>query len=453
METEQQTRGPVETEVPQAQPAPKTRKGPFGVLYGWWVVAIAFSGQMLAGGFFNSGLSVYFLPLSRDLGLSRAAVSLAFTLKNLEGGLDGPVVGYLVDRFGAKAMVRLGGILAGLGFVLIAFTRDFLSFMLAFLGVLTLGFNLGIGLPLATAVNHWFVRQRALAITVAQVGAEFGGAIFTPLIALSVYELGWRPTAIGSGVILLILIPLLALFLRDTPESMGMLPNGISAPDQKIPTEASPGHATTESYSDNEFVIRQALRTRAFWQLSLAIGARLFSKHALLIHLIPLLVWRGLDEPTAALLLGVSMGLQVPLRTGAAWVADRWSMTRVAALAALCGVISVVVLLSGEDGWIWIGLLFVVLFALAETGNSPAFAVIGDYFGRNSYGTIRGSVAFVQNVISLPSPVLAGWLYDTTESYQLALIPIAAAYFIAFVLFWTVKPPRLPDPVVVPARA
>ena len=441
MESDRQTHGPTQMDELETLPPPKTRRGPFGTFYGWWVVAIAFSGQMLAGGFFNSGLSVYFLPLSRDLGVSRAAVSLAFTLKNLEGGLDGPVVGYFVDRLGARFMVRVGGVLAGLGFVLIAFTHDFAWFMLVFLCVLTLGFNLGIGLPLATAVNHWFVRNRALAITVAQVGAEFGGAVFTPLIALSVYELGWRPTAVWSGVMLLILIPLLAQFMRDTPESMGMLPNGISEPNQPIAPGAPLDHETKDSHADNEFVLGQALRTRAFWQLSLAIGARLFSKHALMIHLIPLLVWRGLDEPTAALLLGASMGLQVPLRTGAAWVADRWSMTRVAALAALCGVVSVVVLLNGEDGWIFIGVLFVVLFALAETGNSPAFAVIGDYFGRNSYGTIRGSVSFVQNVISLPSPVVAGWLYDTTQSYQLALIPIGVSYLIAFLLFWTVRPP------------
>ncbi len=429
----------------QVHPATRAtpRKGPFGLFYGWWMVAIAASGQILSGGFYSNGLSVYFLPISRDLELSRAAVSLAFSLKNLEGGLDAPLVGYLVDRLGSRFMFRAGGILAGIGFVLLAFTHDFLSFILVFLGVLALGFNMGIALPLATAVNHWFVKQRALAITVAQAGAELGGAILTPVIAVSIVQLGWRPTAILSGVFILVLIPLLATFLRNTPESMGMYPNGVDKPAAGSPSET--GEPDDSPYA-GDFVVRQALRTRSFWQLSIAIGTRQFSKQALLVHLIPLLVWKGIDEPVAATLLGISLAAQVPLRIGAAWLADRWSMTLVPAFSTLAGALGVIVLLVGEEGSLGLGLLFVLLFALGETGNSPAFAVIGDFFGRKSYASVRGSVAFVQSVISLPSPVLAGWLYDTTQSYQLALVPIAASYFIAFLLFLTVKPPRPLEP-------
>jgi len=71
--------------------------------YGWWMVGVAASVQFLAGGFYWVGFSVYFLPISRDLELSRTAMSLAFSLRNLEGGLDAPLVGYLVDRFGPRS--------------------------------------------------------------------------------------------------------------------------------------------------------------------------------------------------------------------------------------------------------------------------------------------------------------------------------------------------------------
>lgn len=407
--------------------------------YGWWIVVIAGAGNLLAGGLYVSGLSLYFLPLSRDLGLSRAAVSLAFTLKSLEGGLDAPLVGYLVDRFGPRFMFVLGGMLAGLGFVLLAFTQDFVSFLVVFLGVLVLGFNFGLGLPLAAAVNHWFVRRRTMALTLTHIGAEIGGAALAPLIALSVVNFGWRTTAALSGITIMVVVPILAFFLRNTPESVGMRPDG-EPPLDAVTRPA--GHGGTRSSGSDDFVVRQAIRTVTFWNLAIAIGARLFSKNALLVHLIPLLVWKGFDEQTAAIFLSLFALLQIPLRIVAAYVADRWSMTRVSALAAMSGVCAAGVLLLGEHGWVGTGLLFVLFFALGETGNSPAWAVIGTFFGRANYASIRGSVSFVQTAISLPAPVLAGWIYDTTQSYQVALLAVVGAYLTAFTLFWVCRPPR-----------
>jgi nitrate/nitrite transporter NarK len=161
-------------------------------------------------------------------------------------------------------------------------------------------------------------------------------------------------------------------------------------------------------------------------------------------------VWKGFDEPVAALFVGLFAFFQIPLRIVAGYVADRWSMPRVSALAALAGLGAVLVLVYGENGWIGTGLLFAFLFALGETGNSPAWAAIGHFFGRANYATIRGAVSLAQSVISLPAPVVAGWLYDTTESYQLALLPIGGCYLAAFLLFWMLRRPQKRLPVQEP---
>src|SRR5881398_2192585 len=112
-----------------ANPAPPARR-PLGIFYGWWMVGIAAAIQFLAGGFYQLGFSVYFLPISRDLGLSRTALYLVFSLRSFEGGIDGPLVGYLVDHLGPRYMFRIGSVLTGLGFVVLAFTHDYLSFLL-----------------------------------------------------------------------------------------------------------------------------------------------------------------------------------------------------------------------------------------------------------------------------------------------------------------------------------
>lgn len=405
------------------------------------MVGIATCLQFLAGGLYNTGLSVYFLPISRDLGVSRAALSLAFTLKTLEGGLNGPLIGYLVDRLGPRFMVRVGCVLGGLGFVLLAFTRDYLSFMLVFLGLIVSGFSSGISLPTSSVINHWFARRRAMAVTLAQVGAELGGAFLTPLLAVIVLNVGWRQAAILSGVIFLVLVPILSWFLKETPEAMGLHPDG----DDPTPRAGANGaitHPARAVAPEEDFTPGEAFRTPAFWHLAFAVGTRQFSKQSLMVHMVPLLVWKGFDEPTAALFVGLFAFSQVPLRIGAAFVADRWSMTKVPGLSALAGVGAVAVLLFGEQAWLGTGLLFTLCFALGETGNSPAWAVIGNFFGRSSYATIRGTTGFAQSLISLPAPVVAGWIFDTTQSYQLALLPIAAAYFVSFLLFWSLRRPH-----------
>ncbi len=171
---------------------------------------------------------------------------------------------------------------------------------------------------------------------------------------------------------------------------------------------------------------------------------RQFSKQVLLVHLIPLLVWKGFDEAGAAVLLGLFAFFQLPLRIVAARVADSWSMSRVSALSALAGIGGIVALLIPGDDWVVNGLMFVFFFALAETGNSPGWAAIGDFFGRSRYATIRGSVSLVQSAFSLPAPVVAGWVYDTTESYYLALLPVGVSYLLSFLLWWTLRRPAQP---------
>ena len=403
------------------------------------MVAIAAANQFLAGGFYGVGFSVYFLPLTRDLGLSRTEISLAFSLRTLEGGFHAPLVGYLIDRLGPRFMMRVGCVLTGLGFILLAFCTDYLSFMVVFLGVLALGINAGVALPGATLVNHWFARKRALAITLSHIGAEIGGTLLTPLVALLVLNVGWRQAAIISGLAFLTVIPLLTMYVRNTPESIGLNPDG------DPPRDAQPNPATARDRRNDtaeEFSVRAALKTSTFWRLAMAIGVRQFSKQTLMVHLIPLLVWKGFSEPTAALFLGVFAFSQIPFRVSAAHLADRWSMNKVSALSGVAGMCAVAVMLMEAPAWLGIGLLFAVLFALAETGNSSGWAVIGDFFGRNSYASIRGAISFVQSAISLPAPVLAGWVFDNTQSYQLALLPVAGCYLLTFILFWWMQRPQ-----------
>src|SRR5215475_7044907 len=112
-----------------------------GLFYGWWIVIIGCILDAVKGGTFSSGFSLYFLPVLTELHLSRAATSLPFSLAKLESALQGPLVGYLIDRFDIRVMMVLGTACAGLGFVLLSFTHSYLSFLLVFVGLLSFGFQ------------------------------------------------------------------------------------------------------------------------------------------------------------------------------------------------------------------------------------------------------------------------------------------------------------------------
>jgi sugar phosphate permease len=244
---------------------------PSGLFYGWWIVIIGCIQDAVKGGTFNTGFTVYFLPILNELNLSRAATSLPFSLAKLESALEGPLVGYLIDRFGPRVMLVLGTTLAGLGFVLLSFTHSYVFFVIVFMGLLTLGFQAGFNHATMAAVNHWFLRKRGLAMAIVQTGQAIGGVVIFPLVALAVLKLGWRYAALLSGMVVLMLLPLV-LLVRRSPESMGLLPDG----ERRVPHNPSavPVRPVRRLRVTREFTTREAVRTSAFWLMAAFHGLR-----------------------------------------------------------------------------------------------------------------------------------------------------------------------------------
>ena len=182
------------------------------IFYGWWIVGSGMVVDALKHGTFSRGFTVYFLPIQEQLGISRAALALAETLGRLEGGLQGPLVGYLNDRIGPRPMVAAGGILSGLGFILLSFTHSYWYFMLIFIGLMSVGFRAGYNNATIPAVNRWFQRKKSLAMSLASTGRGLGGTVITPLVALMVFSFGWRTAALVSGIgIIAVVVPLATL--------------------------------------------------------------------------------------------------------------------------------------------------------------------------------------------------------------------------------------------------
>jgi MFS family permease len=417
---------------------------PRRLFYGWWIVIIGCILDAVKGGTYNTGFTLYFLPVLTEMRLSRAATSLPFSLAKLESALEGPLVGYLIDRFDLRVMLVLGTTLAGLGFVLLSFTHSYLLFLLVFIGPVTTGFQIGFNHATLAAVNHWFRRKRGLAMSIVQTGQAIGGVVIFPLVALAVLTLGWRTAALLSGLGVLMLLPL-ALLVRRSPESMGLRPDGEWGASR---VDSADSRGRVHPLGDgHEFTAREALRSPVFWLLATFHGLRNVPYSGVTVHLVPLLVWKGLDQPTAAFFVGVTALCTVIVRPLTGWLGDRRSKQKIGALGVFLGALGLAVLMY-SDGAVWSLLLFAILFSFGDGINSVTWALVGDFFGRTHFATIRGWIGMLQSVASMPAAVFTGWIYDQTQSYTYALIPFIASYAVAGLLLWRLPhPARLaPDP-------
>ena len=420
-------------------------QSPGRLFYGWWIVIIGCVLDAVKGGTYNTGFTLYFLPVLEEMHLSRAATSLPFSLAKLESTLAGPLAGYLIDRFDIRVMLVLGTALAGIGFVLLSFTHSYLLFLIVFIGPVTTGFQLGFNHAALAAVNHWFRRKRGLAVAITQTGQSIGGVLILPLVALAVLTLGWRAAALFSGIAVLLLLPL-AFFVHRSPESMGLLPDG----ERPAPGDGSLGRVHVAD-DPREFTTREAVRTPTFWWLSAFHSLRNIPYSGVTVHLVPLLVWKGLDQPMAAFFVGVTAFATVIVRPLTGWLGDRQSKRRIGSWGVFLGAAGLVVLIY-SDGSFWSLVLFAVLFSFGDGINSVTWALVGDCFGRTHFATIRGWIGMLQSFASMPAAVLTGWIYDRTENYTSALIVFVVSYCLSGLILWWLPDPERSARLGAPAR-
>ena len=153
------------------------------MFYGWVIVTFALIVNGLSSGPVWSGVGVWIKALELHFGWSRAQLTGAFSMAQLEGSIIGPLMGYLIDRLGSRRMVLIGMIITGLGFLLFSRTGNIFVFYLSY-GLIMLGTAAGTWLPYMTVVNRWFVRRRGLAMAIAAEGSPLGGLVLVPISGL-----------------------------------------------------------------------------------------------------------------------------------------------------------------------------------------------------------------------------------------------------------------------------
>ena len=253
------------------------------------MVAVGSVLRILGGGLYFYGFSVFFLPLSQDLNLSRASTSLVFSLARAQGAFEGPIAGYFMDRYGPRPLMIMALIMTGVGHMPLSNIHSYLALVVVYMGVVSLSFHAGfMDAPMLIA-NTWFIRKRTMAMALISGSIGIGGFIFTPLLSDAAHTFGWRQAAFGCGVTFILIGMPLALLVRRSPESMGLEPDGAQS---LSPDENSISRQENDAAAD--FTVAQAVRTQAFWFITGATAIRVIVLSAVNVHYVALMVWKGM---------------------------------------------------------------------------------------------------------------------------------------------------------------
>ncbi|MDP6667221.1 MAG: MFS transporter [Dehalococcoidia bacterium] len=404
--------------------------------YGWNILAASSLMNGLGGSVHWQGFTVFFIPISQSLGLSTAQTAMPFALARAENGVIGPLTGWLIDRYGVRRLMFIGTAMTGVGYIWLSQTSTFLAFLLVYLFVISIGSSSSFMQASTAALNTWFIRRRGMVMSINSAAFRLGGAFMVPLLSVAVLRWGWQTTALWVGVGMLVFIMPLGFVYKRSPESMGVGPDG--DPLKKTPALSTTGEAEIEE-SDDDWTPRDAIRTRAFWTLAAGTVLRMSVHGTIFVHFVPILVWKGESQQSAANLIGLLALCSVPLIIIFGWLSDRLGRQRLLAGCYTSAAGSLMLLTVVEGPWpIFAALL---LFTGTEIGSGLNWALVGDLFGRRRFATIRGMLSPIYNAALLITPVAAGWVKDETDSYEIVLWVGAGLLIAAAFTFLSIKKP------------
>lgn len=405
-----------------------TAFSPKNLFYGWWIVLASFCVQLLQGALLFHGFGAYILPLQGEFGWKRAEIAGVFSMVRAESGLLGPLQGWLISRFGPRRVMQVGMVLFGAGFFLLAEINSLITLYLAF-ALIALGASLGGFMSISSTIANWFARRRSTALGLMLAGMGLGGTL-VPLLIHAIETLGWRNTAQISGALIVVFGLPLAQVMRGRPEDYGYVPDGDDTTEFEEQRAEEP-----------MFTVSQALRTPAFWLLSLGHGSALLAVGTVLTHQIPHMVeGLGMSQEAAAINVALLVWVTMMGQLTGGYVGDRVNKRLVMFVCMWLHVGGLVVFALADS--VWAARLFAVLHGTAWGVRGTLInAIRADYFGRASYAAVTGYASLIIMVGMTIGPLFAGFMYDWQGHYQTAFIILAVLVGLGSIAFLIARKP------------
>jgi len=429
-----------------ASPASPGSVGPRRIFYGWWIVAACSIVQTLQNALQQQAYGGYVVLLGQEFGWSKAVLSWGSSEQQAVYGATGPVVGWLLDRFGPRRVIGWGMVILAVGFFMFARVGSLPTFFLAMF-VIAVGANMIGYIATTFIVVHWFERRRSTALSLAASGTSFGGMAFI-IVALMLERWGWRATADITGVIFLLAAYPLTRVLHHRPEELGLRMDGDAAPGE-VRAAGAPAPVST---SAADFTLGEAMRHPVFWWISFGHASALFVVFAVNVHLVSDLTLTHDYSISHASWIVVLMTLMYGVGTvTGGFIGDRGNRQSITMVCMFMHAAAMLLLSYAVNEAMVIA--FALLHGYAWGWRGPQMAALrADYFGRASFGKIMGVSNIIIIIGTMFGPLIAGYIYDATGSYRVGFNIMAAIAAVGSIFFYLSKPPA-PPPRVLAERA
>ncbi len=380
-------------------------------------------------------LAVFLYPMSEDLGWSRTLIAGAASLGGLLATVASPVVGWALDRYGARVILTLSVLILGFATVSLAWATVPVAFYLAF-AVSRVIFSSPLNIGPSVVVSRWFVKRRGRATGILFSSHSIGMITFPLIAGLVIKYRGWEDAWIVLGVLVWVLaLGPVSMLIRQSPESVGMRPDG------DAPVESGSGPETSAVPEEPSWTLREAVRTPVLWILALSTGLLFLLQSGTNIHQGAYFLDQGLGVGVAA----ASLSLNAVF-TGAGSLFWGWVVDRVPVRFTYAGVALMMA-------------VALMLFPLADT-TIEAFAVASmfgmavggilvvpvvayaNYFGRRSLSAIRGVTEPFVSLGQAIGALFSGIVYDVTGSYKDAFIVLSILGFATIAMLLLTRAPK-----------
>jgi MFS family permease len=399
--------------------------------YGWAITSMGTLGNALQGGFIFWSMGMYTSAFEDHFNAPRAKITLIETFLMVTTNLLSPLAGMWVDKKSARHLVAVGALALGSGLILISLAGQLVQIWLVYILLIPLAaLALGV-LPSSALISRWFRRRRGLALGISVSGSSIGGALAPPFLTFMFMAYGWRTALQVSGAFIILLAPVFFRVLANYPEDRGLL--------REKPTAENEAFRTADEV---DWRIRDIMRTRTFWMQTLISGCLLAVTLGMLANLSLHAKDLGFAGQQTALLYSMIALCSFAGKIVSGSLIDRIGLR-------LTGGLTVVLMATGM-------LLFLlfdsysalltasVVVGLATGGVSPVWTtMIAQGFGAKSFGRTFGVMNPMHIPITGPSAPLAGFISDTTGSYDLVFLIYIGLCTVAGICLYFLRMPAV----------
>lgn len=405
------------------------------IFYGWFLVSILGVIYLIDVGFPLQGASVTNTYMAKALNLNRATLGLGFTVFLYLIGISSPVIGYCIRKMGIRFTLFVGCLFSILGSLLMALavTKGW-HYVVVFGVIVGAGTSLCSLIPLQTGVTLWFKKKKALAMSIALAIGSLGGFIAPPILdkIISLANGNWRMAWFFNAGLLLLSVLLALLFVKNKPSDMGLVRNG-EADNDESPVVS------------DDWKAADALRTVTFWLLFIASLAYFTPPFMIMAHAAAYLRDMGHTPAFAAMVIGYLMLFSFAGRLVAGALGDRFEIRYIWSFGLMLEMVGTLCFLDARS--VANGYLFSLFAGIGVGAASVCMpTLLGNYFGANSFASVMGILYLFVQLLAATSPFVAGLVYDSVGSYQIAFIAVAVLAFIGGVAILFAKPPNTCGP-------